>query len=114
MNARNRNQEVEIKEHPDVVDYVVYRDSVQDNQWVVKRIIIALIVTIALLFISNMAWLVAWNLYDYSTTTATVDSQENGIANFTGGNGGIILGEDNRPTSDTEAPDTGDTGNPNP
>lgn len=79
------------RETPASVPYVVYRDAIDDNRWVVKKLVVALIVAIALLFVSNMAWLIAWNLYDYSseTITTTVDSDGEGIANYTGGDGGV-------------------------
>ena len=79
------------KETPVSVPYVVYRDAIDDNRWVVKKLVLALIIAIALMFISNMAWLYAWNQYEYSseTITTTVDSDGEGIANYTGGDGGV-------------------------
>ena len=60
-----------------------------------RRTMIALILTIFMLFASNAAWLWAWMQYDYSsetteTTTETVmvDGKD-GIANYAN-NGGIV------------------------
>lgn len=77
------------KETPVSVPYVVYRDAIDDNRWVVKKLVLALIIAIALMFISNMAWLWYWNQFDYVSTETTVDSEGDGIANYTGGNGGV-------------------------
>ena len=79
------------RETPASVPYVVYRDAIDDNRCVVKKLVLALIIAIALMFISNMAWLWYWNQYEYSseTITTTVDSDGEGIANYTGGDGGV-------------------------
>lgn len=71
---------------PDNVPYVVYRDQNSENRWVVEKLVKALIWAVVFIFLSNMAWLIAWNLYDYSseTITTTVDSDGEGIANYTG------------------------------
>ena len=60
-----------------------------------KRTMIALILTIFMLFASNAAWLWAWMQYDYSsettettTETVTVDGKD-GIASYAN-NGGVV------------------------
>jgi hypothetical protein len=59
-----------------------------------KRLVIVLIMTIILLFISNGCWLYAWTQYDYSgTETISVDGKY-GNANYIGNDGDIINGED--------------------
>lgn len=47
-----------------------------------KRWFIAFIICLAMLFLSNLAWLYAWNLpsEDVSTTSYTADSEESGNA----------------------------------
>ena len=107
MNNIKENRE----QRPTTIDYIVYRDAIADNRWVIKRLVVALIVAIALLFVSNMAWLYAWNQFDYSSTETTVDSQGDGIANFTGGNGGVTTyGESNSTENNpNQANSNGDT-----
>lgn len=89
------------------VPYIVHRDAMADNRWVIKRITIALIVAVVLMFVSNGLWLYAWLQYDYSTVgdevIADVNSAGDGVANFTGGNGGVIYGEGYGDTPDLEA-----------
>ena len=107
MNTIKENRE----QRPTTIDYIVYRDAIADNRWVIKRLVVALIVAIALLFVSNMAWLYAWNQFDYSSTETTVDSQGEGIANYTGGNGGVTTyGESDGTENDpNQANSNGDT-----
>lgn len=56
-----------------------------------RRTMIALILTIFMLFASNAAWLWAWMQYDYEseyTETVTVDGKD-GMANYAN-NGGVV------------------------
>ena len=84
------------------VPYVVYRDAIADNRWVVRRLVIALIIAIFVVFASNIAWLYVWYQYDYSCeyVETTVDSEGDGIANYTGGDGGVMVGESNGETNE--------------
>lgn len=82
------------KSEPIAVPYVVYRDSVSHDRWIIKRLVVALIVCIALMFASNGLWLYVWNQYDYVSDETTIDSSGYGIANYTGGDGGVTVGED--------------------
>jgi hypothetical protein len=64
------------------VSYIVLESEMARNERHVKRLIIALVISIILIFASNALWLYAWLQYDYSssesnTTTYTQDS--NGI-----------------------------------
>ena len=79
------------------VPYVVYRDAMAHNRWVVKGLVIALLITIVLMFVGNAIWLWYWNQFDYTSdeVVTTVDSEGDGIANYTGGDGGVIYGEGN-------------------
>lgn len=54
-----------------------------------KRISLALIVAIVLMFACNAAWLWAWFQYDYSTESVLVDSENGGYANYIGEDGDI-------------------------
>ena len=86
------------------VPYVVYRDAIADNRWVVRRLAIALIVAVCLIFASNIAWLYVWNQYDYTSESieTTVDSEGDGVANYTGGDGGVIIGESDGAENETD------------
>lgn len=83
------------------VPYFIHEGMMVRNERTVKRLIIALIIAVVLMFASNVAWLYCWMQYDYSTdgvqTVTTVDSEGDGIANYTGGDGGVIYGESDSP-----------------
>lgn len=57
-----------------------------------KRMFVILMVVLAMFFVSNLAWLVAWNLPNYKSETITIDS-EAGNANYIGNDGDITNGE---------------------
>ena len=96
------NRENIQRQEPEHVPYVVYRDAVSDRQWIVKMLVRAIVVLViviivesVILYLNNRAWLHTWEQYDYSgeSIEASVDSEGDGIANYTGGNGGVIYGE---------------------
>lgn len=59
-----------------------------------KRLWIALILAIIMIFASNAGWLIAWYSYDYSSEeTVTIDGKD-GVANYIGNDGDIMNGED--------------------
>ncbi len=77
------------------VPYIVHESAMARNERAVKRLVIALIVAIALIFASNAIWLYAWMQYDYSSEMTTseinVDGKD-GIANYIGNDGDINNG----------------------
>lgn len=76
------------------VPYIVYEGEMARNERHMRRLTIALIVAIALMFVSNGLWLWAWNQYDYtSDTSVSIDSGE-GVANYIGNDGSIVNGTD--------------------
>lgn len=77
------------------VPYVVHEAAQARSERREKRLWIAIIVAVALMFISNIAWLIAWNSYDYSSEEIIVDAEDNGNANYIGQDGNIYNGEDN-------------------
>lgn len=83
------------------IPYIALESAQARNERIIKRLIVAIIIVVILFFISNLAWLYAWNQYDYNsaettTTTSevTVDGKD-GTANYIGNNGDIVNGEDN-------------------
>ena len=84
--------ENEREQKPVTVPYIVYSDTVANYHWVIKKLVIALIIVVFLMFASNAAWLYVWQSYDYSSTETTVESDGNSIANYTGGDGGVVFG----------------------
>ena len=74
------------------VPYIVYESEAARHERTVKRLIVALIVTICLLVASNMAWLYVFNQYDISSESYVVDTNDEGDASFleAGDNSGVI------------------------
>lgn len=87
-------REEQASTHTDV-PYVVYRDLMAHNRWVVRALIVVLTIVVVFLVVSNTAWVYFWNQYDYSSeeTVTTIDSKGDGVANYTGGDGGVIYGK---------------------
>lgn len=57
-----------------------------------RRLIVVLIIALAFLFLSNIAWLYCWMQYDYTSESVEIDSHE-GTANYIGRDGDITNGE---------------------
>ena len=77
------------------VPYIVHESAMARNERAIKRLVVALIVAIALMFASNAFWLWAWMQYDYTSEQSSVEvDASDGIANYIGGMGDIINGAD--------------------
>lgn len=78
-------------EHVEIA-YLVYESNMARMERTQKRLIFALVISIAVIFLSNLVWLFVWNQYDYigesaETTTTTTYQQD--------GNGVNIIGDEN-------------------
>lgn len=97
------------------VPYIVYESAMTRSERHIRRLVIALVITIALMFASNALWLYSWMQYDYvsedtdTEIVTTVDSEGEGIANYTGHDGGVNIGKSDSPQDDADPdadPDT--------
>lgn len=77
-----------------VVPFFVYETEVARNERTTRRLIIALVIAIILLFISNALWLYAWTQYDYSSDAVTYSQDGEGFNNINTGEQGDIYGTD--------------------
>ena len=75
---------------PENVPYIVHEAAMARNERNVKRLVIAIVTAIALLFASNALWLWAWMQYDYESYEITADGDSN--ANYIGQDGNIYNG----------------------
>ena len=73
-----------------VVPYVAFEASQARQERQIKRMWVALIVSIAIIFASNAMWLWAWMQYDYESYEITADGDSN--ANYIGQDGNIYNG----------------------
>lgn len=75
---------------PENVPYIVHETAMARNERNIRRMAIALIVSIVLMFASNALWLWAWMQYDYESYEAITD--DGGDANIIGQDGNIYNG----------------------
>ena len=85
---------------PEPISHFYFQSCMAREERHIKRLWIALIVAIVVIFINNAAWLFVWFQYDYTSDAITIDSQDGGNANYIGENGDIYNGEN----SGTETP----------
>ena len=78
------------KSAPENVPYTVHELSMASMERQIKRLWIAVIVAVCLLFASNAGWLLAWTNYDYASYEAIID--DGGDANIIGNDGDIYNG----------------------
>ena len=76
------------------VPYIVFESSQANNERTIKRLIIALVITIVLMFATNIFWIYEFCSYDYMTEKTTVEA-DSGTANYIGQDGDITYGENN-------------------
>lgn len=74
------------------IPYLAFESEMARHERAIKRLIAALVLTIALLFASNVAWLWFFNQFDYSGETVSLESNEAGNASYIGANGVIDNG----------------------
>lgn len=72
------------------VPYIVHEGAMVRNERAIKRLVIALIIAIVLMFGSNALWLYAWLQYDYTSTITTQEYSQDGYGlNIIGNNNGV-------------------------
>lgn len=80
------------------IPYIVYEGSMMRAERHIRRLIIALVISLILMVISNTIWLVMWNQYDYSNTTESTYEQD--------GEGINIIGDSNDVTKSNNKTDS--------
>ena len=80
-------------ELPENIPYIAYDMAQARNERHIKRMTVALIVAIALMFVSNMMWLWAWNSYNY-TSEETIYTQDGEGTNIIGNQNEVDNGAD--------------------
>lgn len=73
------------------IPYIAFESEMARHERSIKRLIVALILTIALLFASNIAWLWFFNQFDLLADTVTQDTQD-GDNSYIGNDGAIVNG----------------------
>ena len=94
------SEEKKIDSMPDAVPYIVHEDAMVRNERFVKRLIISLVISILLMFTTNIVWIYWWNQYD----TVSYDQDGAGINNINTGGQGDILNEPTVKDKDKKEP----------
>ena len=79
-----------VQNAPENVPYIVHESSMARMERQIKRLWIAVIVAVCLLFASSPIFAYAWLQYDYESYEITSDSDSN--ANYIGQDGNIYNG----------------------
>ena len=74
------------------IPYIAFEAEMARHERTIKRLLIAVVVAVALLFASNIAWLWFFNQFDYATDTVT-QGTEAGDNSYLKANGAIVNGE---------------------
>lgn len=81
-------------ENIQLIPYYVHEGTVSRFERMIKKLVVALMVAIILVFASNAIWLYAWLQYDYAGIENVDVNGESGVANYIGNDGNITNGED--------------------
>lgn len=76
------------------IPYIAFESAQARSERYIKRLIIALIISIIIGFLTNLAWLYVWNQYDYQSETVTRTFVQDG-------EGLNIIGDSNEVTHGT-------------
>lgn len=93
MEEKSIIEENMIEAYKEPVPYIVYQGTTARFERIIRKLALVIIIAVAMMFASNMAWLYAWNLYDYESSSVVVDSESKGNANYIGASGVINNGE---------------------
>ena len=66
-----------MEEHNKDVPYIVYESESARHERTVWRLLKVILVLIACLVVSNLAWLWVWNQYDFCSETYSVENDGN-------------------------------------
>lgn len=72
------------------VPYIVYESEAARHERTVKRLLKVVVVLIACLVLSNLAWLWVWNQYDFSSESYSIETDEGNSNVLQAGMEGVI------------------------
>lgn len=78
------------------VPYIVYESAMARSERHIKRLVIALIVSVVMIVASNLAWLYVWNSYEHVGDSTTYSQDGEGVN---------IIGDENKYESDDNKED---------
>jgi hypothetical protein len=87
---------------PESVPYLVHEGAMARNERAVKRLVIALILAILMIFASNGIWLYCWMQYDYVGEEQIIEAQQDGESVNIVGGGDIDYGSSSENNNEQE------------
>lgn len=90
---KNIPENSERKETVESVPYIVYESAQVRNERNIKRMLIALVISIVMLFVSNLVWIWYINQYDFANYEVSTDGGGDAYYNELVGDGQINYGE---------------------
>lgn len=88
------------------IPYIAFEAEMARHERTVKRLVLALVVAIALIFVSNMGWLWFFNQFEFQTETVMFDTEDGGDNSYIGNDGVINNGKDGSTTDNDDAQET--------
>lgn len=85
------------------IPYIAFESEMARHERTIKRLLVALIAVIIMLFASNVAWLWFFNQFDFQTETVMFDTEDGGDNSYIGNDGVINNGEDGNTTDNDDA-----------
>ena len=85
------------------IPYIAFEAEMARHERTARRLLIALVVSILLLFISNLGWLWFFNQFDFTTETVMFDTDDGGNNSYIGNDGVINNGEDGSSEDNNDA-----------
>ena len=84
------------------VPYIVYESAQSRSERCIKRLTVALVLSILLIFISNALWLYAWGQYDYTSESTSYTQDGKGVNNINTNTQGDVNNESEIGSEETE------------
>lgn len=88
------------------IPYIAYESEMARHERTIKRLLAVLFASIALLCISNLAWLWFFNQFDFATEAIMFDTEDGGDNSYIGNDGVINNGKDDSTAHDNDAQET--------
>lgn len=66
------------------VPYIVHESAMARSERHIKRLVIALVISVVMMLLSNLAWLYMWNSYEYVGDSEVTYSQDGEGVNIIG------------------------------
>lgn len=86
------------------IPYIAFEITEAKNERIIKRLIIALVISIVLLFGTNLVWILeSFSFETIDTETVTTVDAAGGTANYIGQDGDITYGENNGKNSNSDS-----------